>query len=78
VESLLGRPCTIALDYVEGQTIADSSEDGFGREHTKLQVNKYRKEQNLPSYTTGAVATCIRNLKPKVEKLASRARAAKM
>jgi hypothetical protein len=37
VESLLGRLCTIALDLVEAQIIADSTEDGFGREHTKLQ-----------------------------------------
>jgi hypothetical protein len=67
MESLLGRSCTISLDSVEAQIIVDSSEDGFGREHTKLQVNKHRKEQNLPSYTTGALAMCIRNLKPKVE-----------
>ncbi len=36
VESLLGRPCTIALDSVEAQIIANSTKDGFGREHTKL------------------------------------------
>jgi hypothetical protein len=40
VESLLGRPCTLALDFIEAQIIADSTEDGFGREHTKLQINK--------------------------------------
>jgi hypothetical protein len=77
VESLLGRPCTIALDSVEAQIIADSSEDGFGREHTKLQVNKYRKEQNLPSYTSGAVATCIRNLKPKVKQIGVKSQGSK-
>ena len=48
LELLLGRPSTIALNSVEAQIIADSTEDGFGRENTKLQVNKYRKDHNLP------------------------------
>jgi hypothetical protein len=69
VEKLLGRPCTIALDSVEAQIIADSTEDGFGREHRKLQVNQYKKEQNLPSLTTVAVSTCIKNLQPKVHRI---------
>jgi hypothetical protein len=74
VESLLGRP--IALDSVEAQIIV--SEDGFGRDSTKLQVNKYRtKEQNLPSYTTSAASTCIRNLKPKVERIGVKSQGSK-
>jgi hypothetical protein len=74
VESLLGRPCTRAL---EAQIIADSTKDGFGREHTKLQVNKYRKAQNLPSFTTGAVSTCIKNLKPQVQRIGVKSQCSK-
>jgi hypothetical protein len=77
VEKLLGRPCTIALDSVEAQIIADSTEDGFGREHTKLQVNQYRKEQNLPSLTTAAVSTCIKNLQPKVHRIGVKSQGSK-
>jgi hypothetical protein len=72
VESILGRPSIIPLNSVEAQIIADSAEDGFGREHTKLQVNQYQKEQNLPSLTTGAIATCIKNLKPNVHTIGIR------
>jgi hypothetical protein len=77
VESLLGRPCTILLDSVEAQIIADSTEDGFGREHTKLQVNKYQKDQNLPSLTTGTVTTCIRNLRPEVQRIGVKSQGSK-
>ena len=77
VASLIGRPCTIPLDSVEAQIIADSTEDGFGREHTKLQVNQYRKSQNLPSLTTGTVSTCIKNMKPQVERIGVKSQGSK-
>jgi hypothetical protein len=32
-------------------------------------VNKYQKDQNLPSLTTDTVTTCIRNLKPEVQRI---------
>jgi hypothetical protein len=61
-----GAKSLIELDQPEAQIICDSIEQGNSIKMTKLIVNKYRKERNLPLFGYNPIFGCYQRMKPKV------------
>jgi len=61
-----GRPPIIALDSEEAQIIADCIEDGLSPGSTTQAVNQRWEDADQDALTNSAVATCVRNVKPKM------------